>query len=119
MKIVYLCARWGRQAEMREHAETLVNTGHRVSSRWIHEPLGEDQSEAAEADLSDIDQANVVICFTESPEVGYTTGGRHYEMGYAGAIGTRTIVVGPREHVFCHLRNIEVVETLEAAIERL
>lgn len=70
-------------------------------------------------DLDDVQRSDVVLAFTERPEVGYTTGGRWVEFGYAIALGITVIVVGPRENIFCHLQDVTNVESMCEALSRL
>lgn len=51
-------------------------------------------------DLTDIDAADVVICFTEDAREVPSTGGRHVEFGYALAQGKKIIIVGDVENIF-------------------
>ena len=53
-------------------------------------------------DAADLQDAEVVISFTETPRSTYGTAvvGRHVEFGMALAWGKRLIVIGPRENVF-------------------
>jgi hypothetical protein len=130
---IYLAARYSRHPEMRELRDTLHDQGHTVTSRWIDlhkdensvEPLGPHESSAtaerlnedpdscrpfALHDLDDIESADVVVSFTDSPG---GKGGRHVEFGYAVRAGKTMVVVGPNEHIFhtlapIHLVSIEV-----------
>jgi hypothetical protein len=110
---VYLAARYSRRTEMQTIGETLTRHGVDVTSRWItgcHEGLPE--ATCAEDDLADIDRAQGILLFTETPAVGYMSGGRMVGLGYA--IGKRKWVwiVGPRENVFCHLGHCGVYATI-------
>lgn len=116
---IYLTARWARREEMKSVRNKLTEAGHEVTSRWLDEVDGTDPKHAADIDLVDIDDSQVLLCFSELPEVGYTTGGRHVEIGYAIANSTPVFVVGPRENVFFHLPEISVFATLEEAIAEI
>lgn len=120
MSAVYLTARWGRLDEMRLHREALVSAGHSVTSRWLDEAEGTQPAEAALVDLDDIRVSDYLIAFTESKEVGYYTGGRHVELGFALAQShVQIILVGGRENVFCHLPSIKVAHSLQMAIQMM
>lgn len=110
---IYLAARYSRNPEMREYADELRALGYRVVSRWIHQHGGSLEESLkgpeltadpelglpfANADLEDIEFADILILFTELNGGG--KGGRHTEFGYAVARRKRIIIVGPRENVF-------------------
>ena len=113
---IYLAARYSRIDEINEYANQLRKAGHDVDARWllgnhqIHE--GVDKVEGATVsvpmegqtfaldDVADLQDAEVVISFTETPRSGHSRGGRHVEFGMALAWGKRLIVIGPRENVF-------------------
>lgn len=111
---IYLAARYDRQAEMREWREALVAAGHEVVSSWLDGPapdaedrLDDDvQARWAQVDMVDLRNADALITATEEPSVGYTTGGRHVELGLALAWGKRVYLVGPEENAFHHLPEV-------------
>lgn len=112
----YLAGRYDRREELAHQAHFLECFGHHSTARWLtgaHEKPelagnsldGYTTSELAgfaAQDLDDIDAADLVIAFTESNDVGYTSGGRHVELGYAIGKGKHIAIVGPRENVFMH-----------------
>ena len=105
---VYLAARYDRRLEMAAKARELEDHGFTVTSRWVqglHEGATDPATlgRCAWDDLEDIEQADIFITFTEAPDAGYTSGGRHVELGYALANDLSVIVVGPAENVFHHL----------------
>lgn len=127
MTRAYLAARYSRREEMLGHLPALGMVGLTVRSTWLH---GSHESDAsaialdpdllgtlAAEDFREVVAASVFITFTEGPEVGFTSGGRHVEMGIALAASLRCIVIGPRENVFHHLSAVEVHPTLEAFLE--
>lgn len=122
---VYLTAMWDRQSNMRDVREKLQADGIVVTSRWLDEkPSGPMESHpvevvaaGAQMDLDDIDGADAVIVFSEDRLIGYTTGGRHVELGYAIAKGKPIIVVGPRENVFFYLPQIRFADSVAEAVE--
>lgn len=120
---VYLASRYSRHDEMRGVRDVLGSlAGIKVTSRWIDchtdvvgdfkesftvEFLAEHPEKCAplgQHDLDDIRAADTVISFTSSDG---GKGGRHVEFGYALALGKRCIVIGPREHVFHTLTEVE------------
>ena len=130
---VYLAARYGRHPEMQVIAAWLVRQGYQVTSRWIkgdHELRSDGRSDAdewavrwAEEDVYDLRRADLVISFTEGPDVpGRARGGRHVEFGYGLALQKRLYVVGPREHVFHYLpqvRHYPDWPTLQRSLEKV
>lgn len=111
--IIYLAARYSRNAEMRSIRDELVLLGHQVSSRWIDQHEGNllesivaeklnseprECSKYAMIDLQDLEASDVVISFTS--EDGGGKGGRHIEFGWALGKGKRLVIIGPRENIF-------------------
>lgn len=131
--IIYLAARYSRNAEMRERRDFFRRWGYEVTSRWIDRHPDDDgvpqlQSSFtpevlattpdvtqpfAEVDLEDLDRADTVISFTEGPRGVGGKGGRHVEFGYAVAAGKQLVLVGPREHVFHTLPRVKQFDTWE------
>jgi nucleoside 2-deoxyribosyltransferase len=115
---VYLAARFSRLPEVVAYAAELEAEGIEVTSRWLrggHEWVGTADEEIpvernalfAKEDLDDIEAADMVVCFTESPRSGPARGGRHVEFGYALARGMNILVVGYRENVFYCLPDVD------------
>jgi hypothetical protein len=110
----YLSSAFTRKLELRALAEALRRAGHVVVSTWHDDPddrddvMAEDAGDKAERDLAEIRQAEVFVAFTP----GSARGGRHFEAGFACALGLRLIAVGPVvEHHFHRLRAVERVST--------
>ena len=106
IKSVYIASRYGRRQEMLVYAKRLREVGVEVTSRWVeglHDGLPD--AVCAYDDLRDIDKAEALVSFTETPGdiPGRSRGGRHVEFGYALAKGKELHIVGPRENVFHHL----------------
>ena len=96
---IYLAARYSRIDEINEYADQLRKAGYQVDARWllgnhqIHE--GVDKVEGATVsvpmegqsfaldDVADLQDAEVVISFTEPPRSTSSRGGRHVEFGMA------------------------------------
>ena len=116
---IYLAASWSRREEMRDVRVKLEGEGHVVTSRWLDEKEGEPKAVAARADLDDIDASDVLLAFTENADVGYQTGGRHVELGYALAKRIPVILVGLRENVFHHLGHIPVADSVKDVLRLL
>jgi nucleoside 2-deoxyribosyltransferase len=114
--MVYLAGRFDRQAEFCQYREELGRIDIEVVSRWLNEPSNAERvaagkepytdrewGELASHDLEDVARANLVVAFTESADVGHTSGGRHVETGAALALGKPLIVVGSPENIFHRL----------------
>jgi nucleoside 2-deoxyribosyltransferase len=124
---IYLAGSYHRREELLAHAEELRAAGCTVVCRWLdgaHETClqAKEVEESfdsmpriarafAEADLMDLDSANVVICFTERPDSPYSRGGRHVEFGIAYAKGKAIFCIGPRENVFYTLPEVIVFDS--------
>lgn len=128
---IYLASRYGRKDEMICYSIELAKMRHVVTSHWIHSDYvdrpgessvapEEERQRMAVMDEGDLQRAEAVISFTESPDdCNGKRGGRHVEFGMARALGKRLIVVGPRENVFHHLPDVEVYATWEEAKSKL
>lgn len=135
---IYLAARFDRRDQLRGYRDELNDMGIAVSSRWLdNHGMGErddatngvviytpaDLARCAIEDLDDIEAADVFVTFTETPDVGYTSGGRHVELGFALALNIPVLIVGPRENVFHDLVEtdelVAQVQTWEQAVRYL
>jgi nucleoside 2-deoxyribosyltransferase len=117
---VYLAGMFFTKELRKAQAQELRDSGIEVTSRWIDETVPHTvtmkdipdkyHEETAQADLEDIDNADILIAFvptdSELTQVSVATaarGGRHVEMGYALGSNKPIFVVGPKENVFHHL----------------
>jgi hypothetical protein len=115
---IYLAARYSRLEQMNLIAAELRQLGHVVTSRWIQGnhrmpdcAVGTRdevvfRQRFAHEDLDDLRAADCCLSVSEEPRCP-TRGGRHVEFGIAIERGLRCIVVGPREHVFHWLPEVE------------
>jgi hypothetical protein len=110
---IYLAANYERRLEIAEYAKLLQEDGHNVTSRWLTGE-GEQHTEqwCAGQDLADLAAADCQINFTTGEP---SRGGRQVEFGISLITGHRLVLVGPREHVFHHLRMVEQYNTFEEA----
>lgn len=123
MTAIYLASRYSRHDEMRGVRDVLESMGpFKVTSRWIdlHADTGTEQTvsyppdmlntqpelcaDNGIRDLDDIARADWMVSFTCGTG---GKGGRHAEFGFALALHKRLFVVGPREHVFHTLPQVE------------
>ncbi len=119
---IYLAARYSRKEEMQRHRDTLVAAGHFVTCSWIdtsHEELKEGgadtkhlRAEFAQQDYDDLCCADTCISFTEEPRTA-TRGGRHVEFGIALEREMELIVIGPIEHIFHEMPDVQHFNTWE------
>ena len=130
---IYLAARYSRRSELCVYRDDLRFRGHNVTSRWLdgtHEArdgniLADEEADlarsAADHDLADVEDADVLIFFSEREAV--SRGGRHVEFGYALAMARLTgyplYVVGPVENIFHRLPGVEVFATWPEALAAL
>lgn len=129
---IYLAARYSAHPQMREVRDDLAKLGHEVTSRWIDmhdgkhatsfavETLNEDPASCAKLgihDVEDVQAADTVISFTAGS--AGSKGGRHVEFGLALGLSKRLLVVGPREHIFHTLPQVEHHDTWVAALSSL
>lgn len=104
---------------MRDVAQYLKAAGYEITSRWISGENPGANIENAQKDAGDLLRADVVVCFTEYPDIGYYTGGRHVELGIAWQAGKKIFLVGPRENIFYHLPEVIQVNDLDDLVYRL
>jgi nucleoside 2-deoxyribosyltransferase len=129
---VYLAASFSRQSEMRVIALRLEMAGVCVTSRWLHENQGMKHGNAREkfmrecafTDLQDVRDADMLVRFTDdlipSTIPSYLgTGARHFETGYALALGKPIVVVGGRQNVFDFLPNVVHIKDADALVRYL
>jgi nucleoside 2-deoxyribosyltransferase len=101
----YLCSRFSRRAELQQYRAVLQALGHVVTSSWI-DIAEEDPTAAVKCalqDLKDILAADTLIAFSEPERSPFTRGGRHFESGFAFAMGKKLMLVGPVENFFYSL----------------
>lgn len=136
MQNIYLAARYSRYPEMQSYAIELMRLGHRITSRWIwgsHQITNEQMEDSAKQelrtklaleDITDLECANWLISFTETPRANTSRGGRHVEFGialnarrehdrtrgsYMHLAGKfyRLTIIGPRENIFHCVPEVE------------
>jgi len=141
----YLAARYSRRLELCDYRNELQLMGYTVTSRWLdgsHQisrdgvPINDDGEALIESprltpeaaalreqfaldDLEDIERADVLIAFAESPRSTASRGGRHVEFGYALAINRIIWVVGSPENLFHYLPHVSVFPTFSNVIQAL
>ncbi|MBV8979295.1 MAG: hypothetical protein JO086_00165 [Acidimicrobiia bacterium] len=120
---IYIAARYDRRAEMAVVAGFLRAHGHQITSRWLDESHAMlDDEVAAMVDLADLEGADCLVSFTETPverAPWAARGARHVEFGVALKSGKRLVVCGPRENIFHHLVKVEVVRNEDELVALL
>lgn len=124
MSNIYLAADFSRQEEMGRYRDILEGLGHTITSSWLDNldktegvgingiPITNENlaclANYANIDISDIRNSDIVILFTTGK---LTRGGRQTEFGIARAWQKQLVIVGPREHVFHCLPEIQQYPT--------
>ncbi len=115
----YVGGPYSWREKIREFIVELETLGIESTTSWIYETAAlnatldqftdEENQKTAEVDIEDIKRANVVVVFTIDP-LGppKPRGGRHWETGYAYALGKEIVLVGPMENIFSYLPEIKV-----------
>lgn len=107
---IYLAGRYERRLELVDIAKELKSFGHEITSRWLdgsHDNA--DPKECATIDLDDIDAADAILLISENGANTHSRGGRHFEFGYAYALGKTMILFGKEEGVFHYLPEVNVI----------
>ena len=113
MSIIYVAAPYELRNEATQAMVTLEKHGHSITSRWLWE-TEENGPTPADKDLEDIRMADTLLVLHPEEFEYKGTGGRHFEMGYAVALGKNIVLVGRRTNNFHHLNCVTVVESVEA-----
>lgn len=122
---VYLAAAAAHHAEIHTRAGELEALGYRITSRWHASEADErhmtteQRGELADRCLRDVEDADILVAFTEPPDTTFARGGRHVEVGYALGLDMRIVVVGYLENVFHCLEGVQFFATWPEALARL
>ena len=105
---VYIAAPYGALKKAHGLGVFLRSCGIDVTSRWHDDPFiaqseltHEQMSRHAHQDTDDLDRSDAMVLMTGAGES--TTGGCHFESGYAFASGLPVVVFGPPVNVFHHM----------------
>jgi len=126
---VYLASPYVQKETTTAHAADLEKIGIEVTSTWLketHPPsvqmadvTPEQHLQYAEADVGDIERADVLI-FHNDPTKTVIRAGRHVEFGIAVARRMPIFVVGEEhENVFHHLKLVKHFKTWEDVIAHM
>jgi len=112
---IYLAARYSKAELLAAIEEKLAGMGYTITSRWMHGRPDRSDAELLaaiaggevaarifvhdrrRAALTELAAADLFLEFTDE---GSSSGGRHFEAGYAAALGLERWIVGPVENVF-------------------
>jgi hypothetical protein len=102
---IYIAASYSRKAECKRLADCLRKHGAVITSEWLDLPQNaKTQAQWAETDIECMNQARGILFFSETPESGYMTGGRHFELGWMARSGDKWLwIIGGTENVFHNL----------------
>ena len=115
---IYIACPYPERGLAVEAMQLLEARGHDVTSRWLKAP-DELTDASAREDLADVASAEVLLALNPSGYENAGTGGRHVELGYALALKKRILLVGQRSNIFHYLSNVEVVASVDEALEVL
>jgi hypothetical protein len=104
----YFAARFSKRFALRQFRQQLEAMGHICTSRWL-DAEREDPATlgfCAQEDFIDTVTADMIVNFTEEPR-GNSRGARHCEFGIGLALNKKLVIVGPREHAFHFLPQVE------------
>ena len=129
---IYVAGSWSRRREIVAVVRRLEQDGHHITSSWLtaEEPTPWDPQDPyslptdtiamiAQRDLHDVATSEAVVLIANEAGVKMGGGGRHWECGYAYALGIPIIVVGRHEHVFHYLPRIVVTPDLDGMVMEL
>jgi hypothetical protein len=108
MRRYYFAARFSQRYLLRQFRQQLEAAGHICTSRWL-DADSEDPSAlalCAQEDLIDVITCDAIVNFTEEPRCD-SRGARHCEFGIGLALNKKLVIIGPLEHAFHHLPQVE------------
>ncbi len=114
---IYIATLYSERLLAMAFADQLRAEGHKIVSSWVYGgEEGKTREEIALLDYNDVKSCTTLILLTKPRGTQHSGGGRHVEFGMAYALGKRCIIIGEKEHVFCHLPNITQCHTIWQAI---
>lgn len=113
---------WTKDQEKARNLRSILEIlDHEVTATWIDRINPEakysssDYAFGAERDISDLKRSEAIICITGNSS---PSGGKHFETGYAMALGLKVYIYGPRENVFhYHSKVVQLLDEADLAIE--
>lgn len=129
MARIYPAGQYAKRERIKSFAQKLRAKGHEVTARWLNETLSptvsmadvpeDDLRSFAVSDLRDIEDADILTLHAEPHDKQPPRGGRHFECGYAYALGKLILVIGDRENIFHLAPGVVVVPDEDSALEVL
>jgi hypothetical protein len=127
---VYIAGRYQDREELRDFAKHLEAVGdYKVISSWLHEDYPptvamkdltpHDMHLMAEKDIEEIQDANLMVLFSQSDTAPTYRNGRLVEFGVALSVGMTVFVVGPAENIFFHCDGVHLYPTKEDVLQAL
>jgi nucleoside 2-deoxyribosyltransferase len=119
---VYVAARFTRKDEVAALAMRIERAGAVVCTDWfleaesdLHELSDDVRQSRAERDISHVRNCDILVMLAG----GGARGGRHFEFGFAMALGIPCWIVGEREHIFHWLPWVEVFDSADEMLSAL
>lgn len=126
---IYLAAQYSWRDKLKEYARILERKNIEVVSAWLKETKDVKEElttytnayakDHAQMDLDDIQEADILVLFTISPTDVSKRGARHFEAGYAYALGKKVIICGPKENIFYYIGDILQYDDFEDVVDYL
>lgn len=117
---LYIAGRYSKLKELKEESQAFVKAGMQITASWLdNKEEGMSFNDIAVIDLKDVDEADVLVLYTEPYGTQVPGGGRHVEFGYALAKGKKMVIVGPLENVFHWHPEVKVFPRTEYAVRYL
>lgn len=131
----YVAGPFAAREKIACRATDLEIIGYEVGARWLTEPGGAagaglevcevERARHAAMDLADVAACDVFVMFTPdalnvtTPLPFATSGGRHFEAGFAHAHGKHVVVVGGAENIFHVWPMVTVLDDWRTALTHL
>jgi len=127
---VCISGRYQDREELKEFAKHLEACGdYKVISSWLKEDYPpniamkdltpHEMHLMAEKDIDEIQDADLMVFFSESDTALTSRNERLVELGVALSIGMNIIVVGPPENIFCYCDGVKLYPTKVDALQAL
>lgn len=119
---IYLAASWNVRMTAGAIRDQFQAAGVTVRSRWLDVkfaaslPENEVARQEARNDVEDIRAADALVLLADFPS---SSGGMHFETGYAYALGKPVFIIGKQSMVFHHLPTILVFSDVSACIRMI
>jgi nucleoside 2-deoxyribosyltransferase len=119
---IYIAAMYQQIDVMKFERLAYTDAGFICTAEWIESDeanQARSRHENATIDLAGIDEADVLVLYTQPVGTKFSSGGRMVEFGYALGKNMPVFVVGERENVFCHLDHVVICKDTADAVRKL